>query len=193
MLIKAKDIKNTLEGYSNPACKLQRLVSDGVYHQVIRGLYETDPDTPGILLAGCICSPSYLSFEYALIHYGWMSPRNCPFTCATTGKRHIKTFDTSFGMFTYRDVPDNVFHRGVVMNEENGYTYWIAQPEKALCDFLYSLKPERSFNHLMDRLVEVHGLFRDDLPGMDADSFRDIAARYRCGNVRLLMENLDSL
>lgn len=59
-------MEESSKDYSNPSCKLERLVKDGKYHRIIRGLFETDPDTPGELLAQAICSPSYLSFEYAL-------------------------------------------------------------------------------------------------------------------------------
>lgn len=193
MLLTAKDIKNGLEGYSNPACKLQRMASDGTYHQVIRGLYETDPSTPAMYLAGSICTPSYLSFEYALSYHGWMAFGEDRITSATTGKRHIKTFDTSFGRFEYRDVPGNVFHRGVVMHEENGYAISMAEPEKALCDLLYIMKPERSMKKLADTLFEDIGVFEDSVRGMDTSLFEDLAGRYRCTNIRVLADHLKIL
>ena len=42
----------------------------GEVFPITRGLYETDPNVPGYLLAGSIYGPSYISFEYALGYYG---------------------------------------------------------------------------------------------------------------------------
>ena len=61
-------IIHELHDYRNPKTKLGRLVKEGVYTPVIRGLYETDPNTAGYLLAGSIYGPSYLSFDFALVY-----------------------------------------------------------------------------------------------------------------------------
>ena len=55
-----------LKQYANPASKLSRMVKNGEYIQIVKGLYETDPTTPGYLLAGSIYGPSYLSFEFRI-------------------------------------------------------------------------------------------------------------------------------
>ena len=55
-----------LKSYASPAKKIERMVKTGELTRVVRGLYETDPHTPGHLLAASIYGPSYLSFEYAL-------------------------------------------------------------------------------------------------------------------------------
>lgn len=47
-------IMHELHEYRNPKTKLGRLVKEGMYTPVIRGLYETDPSTAGYLLAGII-------------------------------------------------------------------------------------------------------------------------------------------
>ena len=43
-----------LNSYASPASKLSRMVKNGDYIRVVKGLYETDPTTPGYLLAGSI-------------------------------------------------------------------------------------------------------------------------------------------
>ena len=40
--------------YSNPKTKIGRLVKEGKYTPIIRGLYETDPNLDGKLLADII-------------------------------------------------------------------------------------------------------------------------------------------
>ena len=55
-----------LQSYRNPRDKLARMVQNKECIPIIQGLYETDSSTPGYRLANCICTPSYLSFEFAL-------------------------------------------------------------------------------------------------------------------------------
>ena len=59
-------ILSELLQYASPADKLTRMVQQGEYIKIAKGLYETDRSTPGYLLAGSIYGPSYLSFEFAL-------------------------------------------------------------------------------------------------------------------------------
>ena len=56
--------------YRQPQMKLRQMTLRGEITQVIRGLYETDKNTPGEALAGAIYGPSYLSFDYALSRHG---------------------------------------------------------------------------------------------------------------------------
>ena len=59
-----------LHSYRNPRDKLARMVQNKECVPIIQGLYETDSSTPGYRLANCICTPSYLSFEFALSYHG---------------------------------------------------------------------------------------------------------------------------
>ena len=43
-------IMDELSEYGNPKTKLGRMVKEGVYTQIIKGLYETDAKTAGYLL-----------------------------------------------------------------------------------------------------------------------------------------------
>ena len=86
-------ILDELRQYSSPADKLTRLLRQGEYIQITKGLYETDKATPGYLLAGSIYGPSYLSFEFALGYYGMIPETVYTFTSATFGKRKKKVFE----------------------------------------------------------------------------------------------------
>ena len=66
MIITNDAILKKLANYSNKNTKLAREVRDGKIIKIVNGLYETDSNTPGYLLAGSIYGPSYISFEYAL-------------------------------------------------------------------------------------------------------------------------------
>ena len=92
-----------LNNYKNPRDKLAHMVKKKECIPVIQGLYETNPTTPGYRLANTICSPSYLSFEFALSYHGLIPEAVYNFTSATFEKKKKKEFKTPFGTFTYRD------------------------------------------------------------------------------------------
>ena len=50
-----------LGNYSNPKTRLSRMVKQKKIFPITRGLYETDRNVPGYLLAGSIYVPSYIS------------------------------------------------------------------------------------------------------------------------------------
>ncbi len=102
-------ILEELHTYANQKTKLRRLVRQGRYFPVSRGLYETDDHTPGHLLAGSIYGPSYISFAYALSVYGLIPEAVYTITCATFEKKKRKKYETAFGTFMYRDIPSAAF------------------------------------------------------------------------------------
>ena len=84
--------KNNFKDYSNINNKISREIRDGNLYKIVNGLYETDPNTPGYLLASSIYGPSYISFEYALSYYGMIPERVTTITCATFAKKKKKQF-----------------------------------------------------------------------------------------------------
>ena len=84
-----------LQSYRNPRDKLARMVQNKECIPIIQGLYETDSSTPGYRLANCICTPSYLSFEFALSFHGLIPEAVYNFTSATFEKKK-KKFINSF-------------------------------------------------------------------------------------------------
>ena len=63
-------LADELKDYVNPAAKIARMVKAGEIVRIKQGLYETDPQAEGVLLAEAIYGPSYLSFEFALSYHG---------------------------------------------------------------------------------------------------------------------------
>ena len=159
-----------LKMYASPASKLSRMVKSGEYTRIVKGLYETDPSIPGYLLAGSIYGPSYLSFEFALSYHGLIPEAVYAFTSATYDKKKKKKFETAFGTFTYRDVPKKVYPLGVELVQEGDYSYWIASPEKALCDVLYTKSPVANQN-------ELRSLLFDDMR-VDEEGFKNLKCEY---------------
>lgn len=87
MIISSAVAKNKFKEYSNVNNKISREIRDGKLYKIITGLYETDPNTSGYLLASSIYGQSYISFEYALSYYGLIPERVITITCATFDKK----------------------------------------------------------------------------------------------------------
>jgi len=132
-------IVSELHQYASPLDKLSRLVKQEKYIPIIRGLYETDKTVSGYLLANIIYAPSYLSFEFALAYHGLIPEAVYSFTSATFEKKKKKIYENPFGTFTYQDIPSSAYYYGIEIKAEKQYTYFIASPEKALCDQLYKI------------------------------------------------------
>ena len=148
-----------LPGYVNPKAKIGRMVDEGVLFPIIRGFYEDQKDTPAHYLAGCIYGPSYISFEFALAYYGLLDKKSWPaVTSAAFGKRKEKSHETMFGVFTYRDIPKKAFPKELVLHTENGYSFIMASPEKALCDELYKVSPAANLKELRARMFDEIGI-----------------------------------
>ena len=134
MIHTTETLREELANYQNPNDKIHRMIQEGKLFPVVKGLYTTDPHTNGKLLAGSIYGPSYLSFDYALVQYHLIDKIPSGFQSATYGKHRTKQYDTPYGRFTYRDVPEEVFPLFVYEKRAAGGAYSIASPEKALCD-----------------------------------------------------------
>lgn len=78
--------------------------------------------------------PSYLSLEYALSYYG-IIPEMVFVKTAVTPKT-TRTFTNGFGVFSYRHLQPKLFF-GYEIKEATFGKYLLAEPEKALLDFLY--------------------------------------------------------
>lgn len=87
MILTNDIIKLNLQEYSNKDTKICREVKNGNLIKIINGLYETDSNINGYLLAGSIYGPSYLSFDFALYYYGLIPEKVTAFTSATCDKK----------------------------------------------------------------------------------------------------------
>lgn len=176
--------------YVDPFGKIRRLCQKGKLFPLVKGLYETDANLPGYLIAPAIYGPSYLSFDYALSRYGLIPERVYGYNSATCGKGRKKNYCNHYGNFTYQDVPMQIFSLGVEMLEEQGYYYSIATPEKALCDKLYTIEPMQTLRNLQVLLFDDLRIDDTQIFQFDKDLLGMIAKEYHCRNVTLLAKFL---
>jgi len=190
MILTNDIIKNNLREYANKNTKICREVKNGNLVKIINGLYETNPNISGYLLAGSIYGPSYLSFDFALSYYGMIPEKVTAYTSATCDKKKKKKYENQFGTFLYRDVPINVYPLGINIIEEDGYVYQIATPEKALCDKLYTLSPIKNMTELENVLYNDLRIDADELNNFNIQDLGEISNSYHSTNVDLLYRYL---
>ena len=186
MIMTTKMLLDQYRHYANPMSKIKRLATEGKVTPIVRGLYETDPDTPGHYLAGSIYGPSYLSFEFALSRHSLIPEAVYGYTCATFDKRRGKRYITPFGAYIYRDVPKAAYPLGIDLRMENGYSFLLASPEKALSDQLYGLPPLGSQRELERCLFEDLRIDEDGLARLNKSDIALLAGLYGSTNVKLL-------
>jgi hypothetical protein len=112
----------------------------GLVIKLKRGLYVLNKDDRKInpsrvFIASQLVSPSYISTQYALSHYGLIPERVADITSITT--RKTAAFENEFGTFVYQHLKLNCFTGFIEEKDENGFSYFIAEPEKAFVDFFY--------------------------------------------------------
>jgi predicted transcriptional regulator of viral defense system len=186
MIISNSVVKSKLNNYSNKNNKISRDIKDGKLFKIITGLYETNKNTPGYLLASSIYGPSYISFEYALSYYGLIPERVTTITCATLNKKKKKQYNTNFGVFTYRDIPPLAYPEEIILVTEGEYTYQIATCEKALCDKLYTLKPIKNYKELEIMLFSDLRIDMESFSSLDVEKIERLSTLYRKKNIKLL-------
>ena len=187
MIYSFDDLALKFHNYADVRGKIRRELRAGRLIQVVRGLYETDANVSGKYLAGRIFAPSYLSFDYALaVHSLIPEAVDKTYPSAALNKNKVKQYQNHFGIFTYKDIPSEVYPLGILRYEEDGYSYQIATPEKALCDKLYSLPPVKNLNGLRALLFDDLRIDKREFGRLNMNSLYELAPLYHTGNLKLL-------
>ena len=189
MILTFNSLALQFKDYTDVKGKIRREIQSGRLTRITRGLYETDAQVDGKYLAGAIYGPSYLSFEYVLSMCSLIPEAIFrTYTSATFRKGKAKRYDNAFGVFTYRDVPAAVYNLVIEIHEENGYSYQIATPEKALCDKLYTISPVGSVKAMRALLFEDLRVDEDDFWQLNLDDIKQLVPLYKSTNLRYLMK-----
>jgi len=177
-----------LRDYRAPRDKLSHLCASGEVLRIRKGLYVPGPNRRGelavepLVLAGLVFGPSYVSLETTLSWHG-LIPERVEEISSMTSKR-AKTFRTPVGTFRYEPIPERAFAVGVKLESARGGSYFLAEPEKALCDRIGLIRG-------LTAARDVRPALADDLR-VDPDAVRtgfrrelvaEISARYARRNV----------
>ena len=126
-----------LQGFSFYDYQLSLWVKKGHLLRLRKGVYafarEVDK-VEGEEIAQVLYSPSYLSLESALSWYGFIPEMSYAYVSVTS--RINRVFDNYFGRFIYRHIKRELFWGYIAVSARHGH-YLLAEPEKALLDYLY--------------------------------------------------------
>ena len=126
------------EKRSNLRQYLSRWKKQGWIQSLKKGLYElTYPEgrsVPDFYMANKIYAPSYISLETALSYYSIIPEVSMAVVSVTS--KITRRFKNAHGLFIYRTVRSEAF-RGYIIEKHTGFDVFIAEPEKALVDYLY--------------------------------------------------------
>jgi predicted transcriptional regulator of viral defense system len=185
---------NNLRNYASPRSRITRMIKSGEVIQVRRGIFLDAEDQQYSLksLASIIYGPSYISFEFALAWYGLIPERATIITSAVYKKNKNRSFHTPVGDFYYYYLPAAVFPYGVKREEENGQSYLIASPEKALLDTLYKVHGITSRKGINTLLINDLRMDIQKIISMDREAMFTLAPLYRKRTIMLFQEWFNS-
>jgi predicted transcriptional regulator of viral defense system len=135
-----QDLK--ISGISMLPYQISKLNKDGYIKKIKNGLYAFSNKKELINqehLAHKIYEPSYISLEWALHYYGLIP--EIVYNVTSISTKATRKFKNDFGLFIYRNIKKELFW-GYKKEEKNGQAYLIAEPEKALLDYIYFNLPK---------------------------------------------------
>lgn len=114
---------------------LETYTKRGLFARVKNGLYALKNDFPREeVIANALYKPSYISLEYALAKYG-IIPES-PYTVTSVTTKIPTSFTMKGREFSYTKIKNKAF-TGYAPTKAGEHTVFIAEPEKALADYLY--------------------------------------------------------
>jgi predicted transcriptional regulator of viral defense system len=142
-----------------------------------RGLYEiTYPREhliPDMYIANKLYGPSYVSLETALSNYSIIPEVSMAVTSITT--KPTRRFQNKHGLFLYRTVKPDIF-TGYYVEKQGLFEILIAEPEKALVDYLY-FKTYRTYRYRKFNLEEER-LDKDVISGLNRRKLEKYSKLY---------------
>lgn len=119
--------------------QLHQWAKKGWLTRLKRGLYELvfpEPvSLPDFYIANKLYEPSYVSLETALSHYQLIPEMAAQVTSVTP--KPTRRFTNTHGLFIYFSLTPEVFQGACVVRLQ-GVSVLMAEPEKALTDWIYS-------------------------------------------------------
>lgn len=173
--------------------QLSRWVKKGALVPLRKGMYALHPEdtasAPEILyMANRLYEPSYISLEYALSLYE-LIPEYVPVVTSVTTRKTL-SFKNAFGHFSYQHVVSRAFRGFRQEKQDHDQQVFVAEPEKAVLDFLYLNMPKFREN-FENALI---GSFRfQNLETLDPERITDLSKCYESGNLSRMADKLNEM
>lgn len=157
---------------------LEKFAEEGLFLRIKRGVYALKTDQPAEEeIANALYKPSYISFEYALAYWSILPEMSYQVTSATTKPTRTFTIGEN-GTYSYFTIKKEAY-TGYSLQKKESKFYLIADPEKALSDYLYYVSiGHRSMNT------------RFDMSGINKEKLLEYAKLYKRIKVISLVNEL---
>ena len=167
---------------------LKRAVGCGEVLRICRGLYCLDKrylrnQMNPLELAQRIHGPSYISLESGLSYHGWIP--EAVYAVTNASMERSRSFATPLGIFSFTRIPQSQFYAGVNRIEtENGGSFFMAEPLKALADYVYAHHCQWD---TVKPVIESLRVDEESLAALKSADFDPLMTCYRTGTVRLFL------
>lgn len=153
------------ESAHNIRVQLSRFAKRGLLERLKNGVYAfADRPVDELVLASILYRPSYVSLETALNLYGVIPDIPAIVTSVTSVTSN--TFTTRRGTYSYSRLATRLFFGfNQQTDPQSGLAYSLAEPEKALLDWLYL----RRLTQLTDQRLDAAKLNRRRLLELSTD------------------------
>ncbi len=194
--IETQNLIPLLTDYTNPYACIARMVEKGELIRLKNGFFVIaaklrDGPVPYEQIGNLLYGPSYISFEWALSHYG-MIPEGVYVVTSASAARS-KSFKTPLGTFDYVHLSQSRYAIGTDQKENSAGRYLIATPEKALVDLVHLKSKHLAPKDLLVDLIEGRRMDEKDLKNLDKKLLLEIAESYRSQAVKQLINTLGLL
>lgn len=181
----SKELKTILFTEKNILVQVAFWLKKGYIKRIKKGLYvltSASDKINSVVLADNIYSPSYLSLEYALNYHGIIPDIPGVYTSITT--RKTENFKNEFGNYSYQKIREELFI-GYEIIQDGIFSYSIANPEKALMDYLYLNRNKfvAKFNFWKELRIDKYFKFSKK----DIETYKKL---FQNKKVNLLVDNL---
>ncbi len=190
-LIRVADIEN-IEGDFDHR-RLYEWQKKGYLKKLVKGFYVLKDkelsEKEMNFIANQLYQPSYLSLEYALRLYGLIPEEVFLYTSVTT--KATRRIEAVVGNFLYQSVKKELFF-GYRLEQEKDFSFKIAEPEKAVLDFLYLRKDLQSKEAIFELRINKDN-FREIVDQDKLDQYlQRFSSRSLEKKVKFLKEYVES-
>jgi predicted transcriptional regulator of viral defense system len=194
--IETQNILPLLAEYTNPRACISRLVKKGELIRLKNGFFVIAEKIKNIpvpyeQIGNLLYGPSYISFEWALSHYGMIPEGVYVVTSASASKS--KSYKTPLGTFEYISLSHSRYAIGIDQKENSAGKFLIATPEKALADLVHLKSKKLNAKDLLVDLIEARRIDEDNLKNLNKKHMSEIAENYRSKAVMKLVNALGML
>jgi len=194
--VEASTLRPLLSDYKTPRDWFFRMVKKGELIRLRNGFFViaekiANDRVPYEQIGNLLCGPSYISFEWALSHYGMIPEGVYVVTSATTTQP--REYRTPLGTFTYAHLSHHRYAIGITQAKNSLGNYLIATPEKALADVIHMKSKHLNEKDLLVDLIEARRIDEDVLKGLDKKHLLEISESYRSKTVRTLVNAIGLL